>query len=83
MCEEQLSPKNIDDLYNFVKEYLFLKNDEEIVKLIKLYSRLFSSEDVESGVCNKIKDTIDLPNDNYDIEPLILSQFLGVDPFFK
>jgi hypothetical protein len=81
MCEEQLSPKNIDDLYYFVKEYLFLKNDEEIVKLIKLYSHLFSSEDVESGVCNKIKDTIDLPNDNYDIEPLILSQFLGVDPF--
>ena len=33
-------------------------------------------------VCvDKIKDTIDLPNDNYDIEPLVLSQFLGVDPF--
>lgn len=81
MCEEQLSPKNIDDLYNFIKENLYLKNEEEIVKLIKLYSHLFSSEDVESGVCNNIKDTIDLPNDNYDIEPLILSQFLGVDPF--
>lgn len=81
MCEEQLSPKNIDDLYNFIKENLYLKNEEEIVKLIKIYSHLFSSEDVESGVCDKIKDTIDLPNDNYDIEPLILSQFLGVDPF--
>ena len=35
MCEEQLSPKNIDDLYNFIKENLYLKNEEEIVKLIK------------------------------------------------
>ena len=81
MCEEQLNPKNIDNLYNFIKENLFLKNEEEIVKLIKIYSHLFSSEDVESGVCDKIKDTIVLPNDNYDIEPLILSEFLGVDPF--
>ncbi len=32
-------------------------------------------------MCDKIKDTIVLPNDNYDIEPLILSEFLGVDPF--
>ena len=23
MCEEQLNPKNIDDLYNFIKENLF------------------------------------------------------------
>jgi hypothetical protein len=82
MCEEQLNPKkNIVNLYNFLKNILYLKNEEEIVKLIKLYSHLFSSEDVESGVCDKIKDTIVLPNDNYDIEPLILSEFLGVDPF--
>ena len=81
MCEEQLSPDDINGVYNFLKNILYLKNEEEIVKLIKLYSHLFSSEDVESGVCNKIKDTIVLPNDNYDIEPLILSEFLGVDPF--
>lgn len=81
MCEEQLSPDDINGVYNFLKNILYLKNEEEIVKLIKLYSHLFSSEDVESGVCDKIKDTIVLPNDNYDIEPLILSEFLGVDPF--
>jgi len=81
MCEEQLSPDDINGVYNFLKNILYLKNEEEIVKLIKLYLHLFSSEDVESGVCDKIKDTIVLPNDNYDIEPLILSEFLGVDPF--
>jgi hypothetical protein len=81
MCEEQLKPDNINKVYDFLKNILYLKNEEEIVKIIKLYRHLFSSGDVESGVCDKIKDTIDLPNDNYDTESLVLSQFLEIDPF--
>ena len=52
MCQEKVNPMNIDEVYNFLVDNLYLKNEEEIVKIIKLYKHNFSYKDIqEKGGC--------------------------------
>ena len=82
MCQEKVNPINIRDVYEFLEEQLFMKNEEEIVKIIKLYKHNFSYENVESGECEKIGESIDLPkNEDYDEEKIVLGIYLDIDPY--
>jgi len=82
MCQEKVNPINIGDVYEFLEEQLFMKNEEEIVKIIKLYKHNFSYENVESGECEKIEETIDLPkNEDYDEAKIVLGIYLDIDTY--
>lgn len=82
MCQEKVNPINILDVYEFLVEKLFIKNEEEIVKIIKLYKNNFSYENVKIGECEKIGETIDLPkNEDYDEAKIVLGMFLSVNPY--
>ena len=82
MCQEKVNPINISDVYEFLEEQLFMKNDEEIVKIIKLYKHNFSYENVESGECEKIEETINLPkNEDYDEAKIVLGIYLDINPY--
>lgn len=83
MCEEKVNPINIKDVYDFLVEKLYLKNDEEIVKIIKLYKRNFSFENYKNGECELIVDNIKLPKEeDYDEEKIALAQWLEINPYF-
>ena len=83
MCEEKVNPINIKDVYDFLVEKLYLKNDEEIVKIIKLYKRNFSFENLINGECELIVDNIKLPKEeDYDEEKIALAQWLEINPYF-
>ncbi len=82
MCQEKINPINILPIYEFLVEKLFMKNEEEIVKIIKLYKNNFSYENVKIGECEKIGETIDLPkNEDYDEAKIVLGMFLSVNPY--
>lgn len=83
MCEEKVNPINIKDVYDFLVKMLYLKNDEEIVKIIKLYKRNFSFENYKNGECELIVDNIKLPKEeDYDEEKIALAQWLEINPYF-
>ena len=83
MCQEKVNPMNIDEVYNFLVDNLYLKNEEEIVKIIKLYKHNFSYEDIqEKGGCEMSEDSIDnLIREDYDEEKIVLGEWLGVNPY--
>ena len=83
MCEEKVNPLNIKVVYDFLVKMLYLKNDEEIVKIIKLYKRNFSFENYKNGECELIVDNIKLPKEeDYDEEKIALAQWLEINPYF-
>ncbi len=83
MCREKVNPMNVDDVYDFLEKQLYLKNEGEIVKIIRLYKHNFSYESIISGECEKIKINGDLPKilETYE-EKEVLSNWLGVNPYF-
>ena len=81
MCQEEVSPSYGHKIYNFLTDKLFLKDEKEIVYIIKLYQHNFSSADIARGNC--VEKELSLPEEvNYSNEHMALAEFLGKDPFF-
>ena len=82
MCSEKVNPTLNKEVYDFLVHKLFLKEDDEIVKIMKLYYYNFPYDVIMSDECEEIEKSFYLPLDvNYRNEQLALSQWLGINPY--
>ena len=83
MCENKVDPTDKKKVYDFLVNQLYLKDETEIIKIIKLYYYNFPYGMQLSGECEKIEKSFHLPLDEkYGDEHLALSEWLGVNPYF-
>jgi len=82
MCDNKVDPTDTKKVYNFLVGQLYLKDETEIIKIMKLYYFNFPYGKIMSGECEEVEKTFHLPLDEkYVYEHLALSQWLGVNPY--